>query len=445
MSADPRPFDGLKVIDCASYIAGPAAATMLSDFGADVIKVEPPSGDPLRTMYQLPGTPPADRNYPWELDSRDKRSLVLDLKQPAAQAVLHRLVAQADVFITNFPLQVRRRLALDHGALLPLNPRLIYASLTAYGETGPEADKAGFDVTAYWARSGLMDLVRSDETSAPSRPVAGMGDHPSAVTLFAAITTALYRRERTGLGGLVGTSLLGNGLWANSIQVQAQLSGVVYGQRQPRERAPNALNNIYCCKDGRWLNLIVLNETRHWPALMQALGHADLVDDSRFATVALRAAHSAQLVHLFDRCFAGFDLPHWRTKLDAAGITFGLIGTLADIPGDAQMQAAGALVPSAHGAGWTVANPVQLAGTRPRAPGPAPDLGQHSRVVLREAGYSEGQIRQLRASGAVVCAERDPDSTDANSDPNSDPHSDASADASTEDGDDSTVEAGPKP
>ena len=412
MPADPCPFDGLKVIDCASYIAGPAAATMLCDFGAEVIKLEPPGGDPLRTMYQLPGMPPASRNYPWELDSRDKRSLVLDLKQPAAQAVLHKLVAQADVFITNLPLQVRRRLALDHDTLLPLNPRLVYASLTAYGETGPEADKAGFDVTAYWARSGLMDLVRSDETSAPSRPVAGMGDHPSAVTLFAAITTALYRRERTGLGGLVGTSLLGNGLWANSVQVQAQLSGVVYPPRPPRERAPNAMNNIYRCQDGRWLNLIVLNETRQWPALMQVLGHAELVDDSRFATVALRAAHSAQLVHLFDRCFAAFDLPHWRAKLDAAGITFGLIATLADIPGDVQMQAAGALVPSAYGTGWTVANPVQLAGVVQRAPGPAPSLGQHSSAVLREAGYSDLQIRQLRASGAVVCADSDPDDTD---------------------------------
>jgi crotonobetainyl-CoA:carnitine CoA-transferase CaiB-like acyl-CoA transferase len=403
MSPDSRPFEGLKVIDCASYIAGPAAATMLSDFGADVLKVEPPSGDPLRVMYQLPGAPAADRNYPWELDSRDKRSLVLDLKNTEAQAVLHRLVAQADVFITNLPLQVRRRLALDHDTLLPLNPRLVYASLTAYGETGPESDKAGFDVTAFWARSGLMDMVRSDETAAPTRPVAGMGDHPSAVTLFAAITTALYRRERSGRGGLVGTSLLANGLWANSIQVQAHMSGVVYPPRPPRERAPSAMNNIYRCADGRWLNLIVLNETRQWPALLQVLGHADLADDSRYATVALRAAHSAQLVHLFDHCFAEHDLAHWRSKLDAAGITFGLIAKLADIPGDAQMKAAGALVPSAHGAGWTVANPVQLAGVSQRPPGPPPGLGQHSAAVLREAGYSDEQIRQLCASTAVVC------------------------------------------
>jgi len=408
MSTTARPFDGLKVIDCASYIAGPAAATMLSDFGADVVKVEPPDGDPLRVMYRLPGTPPADRNYPWELDSRDKRSLVLDLKQPDGQAVLHRLVAQADVFITNLPLPVRRRLGVDHASLLPLNPRLVYASLTAYGETGPEADKAGFDVTAYWARSGLMDMVRADETAAPSRPVAAMGDHPSAVTLFAAITTALYQRERTGRGGLVGTSLLANGLWANSVQVQAHLSGVRYPPRQPRERALNALNNIYRCSDGRWLNLIVLNEAKQWTALLDVLGLAALADDERFATTAVRASHSAQLVRLFDQRFAAHDLAHWRPRLDAAGITFGLIGTLADIDDDVQMRHAGALVASAHGAGTTVANPVLLDGVPQRPPGPAPALGQHSLAVLREAGYDDAQIDALVARGVVGCGPADP-------------------------------------
>ena len=395
MPTNPLPFDGLKVLDCASYIAGPAAATMLSDFGADVVKIEPPDGDPMRSMYRLPGAPPAARNYPWELDSRDKRSLVLDLKHPEGQAVLHRLVAQADVFITNMPLPVRPRLAMDPARLLALNPRLIYASLTAYGESGPEADKPGFDVTAYWARTGLMDMVRADDSAAPAKPVSGMGDHPSAVSLFAAITTALYRRERSGRGGLVGTSLLANGVWANSVQVQAHLSGVVYPPRQARERAPNALINIYRCSDQRWLNLIVLNEHRQWAPLLRVLGLAELIDDERFATTALREAHSAQLVRLLDQRFAEHDLMHWRRLLDAAGITFGLVGTLADIRQDDQMRHAGALVPSAHGCGWTVANPVRLADVAQRPPGPAPALGQHSAEVLREAGYDEAEIRQL--------------------------------------------------
>ncbi|HWS75966.1 MAG TPA: CoA transferase, partial [Quisquiliibacterium sp.] len=195
-----RPFDGLKVIDCASFIAAPAAATILSDFGADVVKVEPIEGDPYRELFRPAGFGPDDRNYGWELDSRNKRSLAVDLKTAEGLDILHRLAAGADVFITNLPLSVRRRLRIDHETICALNPRLVYGSFTAYGETGAEAEKTGFDSTAYWARSGLMDIVKPDHTSPPARSVAGLGDHPSAMTLFAAITTALYRRERTGLG-----------------------------------------------------------------------------------------------------------------------------------------------------------------------------------------------------------------------------------------------------
>src|SRR6476620_2919592 len=194
-------FAGLYVIDCASWIAGPAAATMLSDFGADVIKIEPQgAGDPWRASTPIPGK---TVDYYWQLTSRNKRSLALDLKHPDGQAVLHRLAATADVFITNFPLPVRDRLRLAPDHLMPLNPRLIYASFTAYGEHGEEAAKTGFDSTAYWARTGLMDAVRADVDTHPARSAPGMGDHPSATGLYAAIVTALYRREKTGKGGVV--------------------------------------------------------------------------------------------------------------------------------------------------------------------------------------------------------------------------------------------------
>ena len=404
------PYAGLKVIDCASYIAGPACATLLGDLGADVVKLEPLEGDPHRSLYQLPGTPPADANYPWILDSRNKRSLALDLKRPEARAVLHRLVAQADVFITNLPLLARERLGIAAEQLLPLNDRLIYASMTAYGETGPEANKNGFDVTAYWARSGLMDLVRSDANAPPTRPVAGLGDHPSAVTLMAAVATALYRRERTGRGGQVATSLLANGLWSNAIQVQAQLTGVSYAPRPPRSHAPNALNNIYQCRCGRWLNLVALNESRQLRPLLTALGLAELADDPRFASAPARAANHDVLIALIDARFAEHDLPNWRQRLDAVGITFGVIGTLADIDNDAQMQASGALRPRADGGGLTVASPVQLAGVAQRAPGPAPALGEHSAGVLAEAGYTDTEIDHLFSIGVVSAASARPSS-----------------------------------
>src|ERR1700722_20191485 len=216
-------FTGLKVIDCASWIAGPAAATMLSDFGADVIKIEPPgAGDPWRASQPIPGK---KVDYYWQLSSRNKRSLALDLKHPDGQAVLHRLVASADVFITNFPLPVRDRLRMAPADLTPLNPRLIYASFTAYGEAGEEAAKTGFDSTAYWARTGLMDMVCSDAETVPARSIPGMGDHPSATCLYAAIVSALYRREKTGQGGVVRSSLLQSGLWANACAVQTRLFG----------------------------------------------------------------------------------------------------------------------------------------------------------------------------------------------------------------------------
>ncbi|MES2714822.1 MAG: CoA transferase [Pseudomonadota bacterium] len=396
---EPLPFTGLKVIDCASFIAAPVAATLLADLGADVVKVEPPGGDPHRTLYQRVGCLPdpalADNNFIWDLNARHKRSLVLDLKQAAGQAVLHRLVQQADVFITNLPLPVRARLGIAADTLLALNPRLVVASMTAYGETGPEASKSGFDVTAYWARAGLMDMVRADHTAAPTRPVPGMGDHPSAVTLFAAISTALYRRERTGRGGLVSTSLLANGLWSNAIQVQAQLSGMRYGPRLPRSQAPNPLSNIYQVGCGRWLSLVILNEARQLQPLLQVLGLGHLQDDPRLATAASREAHGAELIALFDQGFARHDLATWRSRLDAAGITFGVVGTLADVDGDAQMRAAGALVGYAHRSGTTVAAPILMHGSTARAPGPAPALGAHSASVLAEAGYSAEQIAHL--------------------------------------------------
>ena len=314
-------FAGLKVIDCASWIAGPAAATMLSDFGADVIKIEPPgAGDPWRALTPIPGKP---TDYYWQLTSRNKRSLALDLKQAEGRAVLYRLLASADVFVTNFPLPVRERLQIAPAQVLPLNPRLIYASFTAYGEVGDDAAKTGFDSTAYWARTGLMDMVRATAETEPARSAPGMGDHPSATGLYAAIVTALYRREKTGQGGVVQSSLLQNGLWANACFVQSRLCGEHMTHRAPRAQAPNALANHYQCRDGRWFIMALHNEPRQWHGFLAAIGRADLADDPRFATSAARKQHASALVQVLDAVFAQRDLADWRTLLDAAGVTFG--------------------------------------------------------------------------------------------------------------------------
>ncbi|HKO69890.1 MAG TPA: CoA transferase [Bradyrhizobium sp.] len=396
-------FEGLKVLDCASFIAAPAAATVLSDFGADVIKIEPPGlGDPYRNLPNLPGYPASQHNFAWMLESRNKKSLALDLSKAEGQAVLYRLIAEADVFITNFPPGVRKRLGITHPELMPLNQRLIYASFTGYGEKGEEADKPGFDSNAYWARSGLMDLVRADEHTTPARSVAGMGDHPCAMAFYGAIVTALYKRERTGKGSHVSSNLMANGIWAASVLAQAKLCGAKFQERRPRERALNAVTNHYQCKDGRWIILSLLNEERQWPTLARCLGREDFIGDPRFATKADRHARSLELIKIFDGIFATKDLAEWRRILDGNGLVFGVVGILDDIPHDQQMIVNEVLIPFEGDTMLTINSPIWVDGSQKVGPRRAPEIGEHSDEILKQAGYDETAIKQLRASGAVA-------------------------------------------
>src|SRR5438552_9984994 len=206
-------FSGLKVVDLASFIAGPAAAVILSDFGADVIKVEPPGGELWRIANKIPPQPISEDPYQWHLNNRNKRGMAVDLKSPQAAEIVERLVKWADVLIVNTPHAARKRLHLEYEDVVAWNPRLIYADVTGFGEKGPDANLPGFDITAYWARSGLLSMTR-DAGAPPTWPVAGSGDNATAVALYAAIATALYRRERTGKGSYVTTSLLASGIWS---------------------------------------------------------------------------------------------------------------------------------------------------------------------------------------------------------------------------------------
>src|SRR5712691_474418 len=395
-----RIFDGLKVIDCASFIAGPAAATVMSDFGADVVKIEPPgAGDPYRRRA-VP-VPERPLNPGFILDARNKQSLALDLRAEAGRAVLYRLVKDTDVFITNYPPPVRTRLRITYDDLAPLNERLIYASFTGYGETGPEANKPGFDATAWWARTGLMHLVRAGEAATPARSLPGMGDHPSAMGTYGAIVTALYQRERTGKGGYVGSSLLANGLWANGCSVQAALCGEKVVPQPPRERGLNALRVHYRCRDGRWLLLSIAADEWRWQKLKECLG-ASVLDDPRFATVASREGHARELIQILDGIFATKDQAEWCAILDAAGLIFGIIADMDEIAEDPQILASEALVPFADGSSLTVNSPFWVAGQQKVTPRPAPTVGEHSEEVLREAGYSDPEIRAMLSEGVIA-------------------------------------------
>ncbi|RFP15817.1 MULTISPECIES: CaiB/BaiF CoA-transferase family protein [unclassified Duganella] len=399
-------FTGLKVVDLASFIAGPAATTILSDFGADVIKVEPPGlGDPYRYFYLTPPNPACETNYAWQLTNRNKRSIALDLKSPAARRVLHRLVRWADVLVTNFPPKVRKALGLTYEELAPLNDRLIYADITGYGLEGPEADKPGFDITAYWARTGLMEVTH-DADSPPTLPIPGIGDHATAVTLYSAIVTGLYRRTLTGKGGHVSTSLIAEGAWAASTWIEGALHGAKFVEQHDRKRPSNALLNPYRSADQRWLLLVAAQE-KDWPGFVQAMRLPQLLDDPRFATKQLRVQHAADLVALLDPVFASQPLAHWRTVLDQGRVIFGVVQTFDEIVRDPQMIANDILVPLAgpHGeATHTVNSPMQLLDVPKVRPRLAPELGQHSVDVLQELEFSAAEIAELKSSGAVVAA-----------------------------------------
>ncbi len=397
-------LSGLKVIDCGTFVFGPAATTVLSDFGADVIKVEPPGiGDPYRYLQKMAPLPDCEHAYGWTLTNRNKRGIVLNLKDEEGQGVLRRLVGSADVFVTNYHLSVLAACGATYEALAPLNPRLVYAQASGYGELGEEAEKPGYDITAWWARSGLMEVVREAD-SVPTLSVAAMGDHPSAMTLVAGILLALLQRERTGKGTKVSSSLLANGAWANAYLLQAVFAGAAPFRPVTRLETPNALVNRYRTRDGRWILLAMVQEAKDWPRLPVALSRTDLLSDPRFETLPARRANSALLTTEFDAIFATRDLAEWREALDRHDITFGVVGRLEDAETDQQMLDNG-IFPEVTMAGGerlrTVDSPISIAGADKVPPGLAPTPGQHSDEVLRELGYPDDEILRLRQCGAL--------------------------------------------
>jgi crotonobetainyl-CoA:carnitine CoA-transferase CaiB-like acyl-CoA transferase len=394
-------FSGLKVVDLASFVAGPGAAVILSDFGADVIKVEPPSGDMWRIVYKVPPQPRANDNYLWHLDNRNKRGLTLDLKSPIAAEVLERLVKWADVLIVNTPHPARKRLKLAYEDVAQWNPRLIYADVSGFGDNGPDADLPGFDITAYWARSGLLSETR-DAGAPPTWPIAASGDHATAVGLFSAIVMALYRRERTGKGSSVTTSLLAEGIWSASVYIAGALAGATFYPLHDRLSPANATLNPYKSSDGSWFMLVVTPDKLQ--ALATSIGRPDLLTDPRFSDPAKQVKNAAQLRAILDDVFAKQPMQHWGDVFDKAHITYGAILAPTEVVKDPQLRANNIVVPL-EGAGGkltlTVSSPMQVHGIAKEPARRGPDLGEHNGEILKELGFDATKIEKLYAEGTV--------------------------------------------
>ena len=389
-------LEKITVIDCASYIAGPAAATIMSDFGARVIKIESPDiGDSYRSLLRLPGLPESDENYPWILTSRNKESLALDLKFKEAHVVLHKLIKKADIFITNYPFPIRAKLKINSEDILEENKKLIYASLSPYGEKGDEKDKTGYDATAWWARSGLMHAVRNNSNSEPSSSTPGMGDHPTASALFGAIMMALYKREITGEGSEVSSSLMANGLWSNGIYNQAALCGANFVENTGRG-TKGALAEKYKCKDGRWFILVMLNEEREWPLLLRCLKREDVNDDKRFNTREGRAKNSLELMKILDEEFLSKDWGQLKELFEKSGVTFGSISEPYDHINDQQIADNEFFTKFTDKEDLlTVDSPIFMKDEKKRKPQTAPEIGEHTRQILEELNYDKKEIDKL--------------------------------------------------
>ena len=394
-------FSGLKVVDFSSFVAAPAAAVILSDFGADVIKVEPPSGDTWRMGNQVPSQPLAKDPYQFHLNNRNKRGMTLDLKSQDAQPILEKLAKWADVFIVNTPHPARKKLKLDYEDVVQWNPRLIYADLTGFGDKGPDADLPGFDITSYWARSGLLSMTR-DAGNPPTWPVGGSGDNASAVGLYAAIVTALYRRERTGKGSYVTTSLLAEGVWSASVSIQAALAGAKFYGLHDRKNPASAALNVYRASDDTWFVMIVTPDKLK--PVAEAIGRTDLLTDPRFSDPKKLMANMPQLTAILDEVFGAQPMSHWYDVFSGLHVTFGAVRGPQEVINDPQLQANDIVVPL-EGAGpnvtSTISSPFQIHGVTKVPAKRAPDIGEHNEPILHELGFDPKQIESFVTSGVL--------------------------------------------
>ncbi|MBV8965126.1 MAG: CoA transferase [Mycobacteriaceae bacterium] len=381
----PGPVEGIRVVELGVWVAGPAAGAILADWGADVIKIEPPNGDPGRMFGRMLGCD-LGVNPPVEMDNRSKRSVVLDLSTAEGRTSALELVSDADVFLTNIRPGALLRAGLDFAAVAQRNARLVYGLITGFGETGPDADRAAYDVAAFWSRAGIAHLLTRPGDTPPFQR-GGMGDHGAGMTLAGAVCAALLARERTGKGQLVTTSLYRQGAYTISFDINTYLltgQPIAIGQR---ETMGNPCMNNYAAGDGRRFWIVGLEAGRHWPALCSVVGRADWLTDLRFVDARGRAAHAAELIAELDEIFATKTLDEWADVFAAEPEFFwSPINTIAEVVADDQFHAAGGIVyvPDAESSVPMVATPADFHGT-PWAPrSTAPDLGQHTDEVLAE-------------------------------------------------------------
>ena len=398
----PGPLEGIRVVEMGFWVAGPGAAGVMADWGAAVIKIEPPDGDPMRGMFMNAAGMDVPFNPPFELDNRGKRSIGLNLQHADGRAIAHHLLRDADVFVSNLRQPALRKVGLSYDDARVVHPRLVYCHVSGYGLDGADSDRPAYDVGAFWSRAGIAaSLVPTG--GEPPQQRGGMGDHTTALSAVGAVCAALVARQRTGEGQLVSTSLLRTGMYVLGWDMNIRLR---YGHVAPpytRFDVPNPVVNSYKAGDGKWFWLLGLQGDRHWPDLVRAVKRADLLDDPRFRNIKVRRENAPVLVPILDAIFATKPLHEWTVIFDRENVWWAPVQTPDEVVADPQVRAAGGIVraPVTDGDAEMVASPADFSATPWQPSTAAPEFAQHTEEVLLELGYDWEAIARLKDAGTI--------------------------------------------
>ena len=400
------PLDGIKVLEVANWLAAPAAAALMADMGADVIKVEPPSGDIFRGFilrsigydFDFP------HNYGFEVDNRGKRSIAIDLDKPGGPELVRRLAEDCDVFLTNLVQRRRVRYGLTLDEVKAANPQVIYASFSGYGAHGPDEDRPGFDFAAFWARSGIMSMI-GEPDAAPAMCRGGQGDHTTALNILASVLAALRMRDKTGEGQHVEVTLQGTGMYTIAGDFSAALTSKKNPTRISRKTPVNPIWNTYRCADDRWiLTVMPVPFPAYWPKFCQIIEKPEWADDDRWNDLPKLRANTPMLVEWIDEIVAARPYAHWARLFDEYGLIWAPVATMTDMINDPQVREMGWITEVEHptaGKFETLNTPFRLYGTDTGARGRAPEIGEHTFEVLTAAGITEDEMTRLAEVGVL--------------------------------------------
>jgi crotonobetainyl-CoA:carnitine CoA-transferase CaiB-like acyl-CoA transferase len=396
-----KALEGIKVVEVAQWVAAPGAGALLADWGADVVHIEHPvTGDSMRGLSNVGGLAV---DWLFELDNRNKRSITLDISRKKGQLVLYKLIEKADVFITSLRPSELERYNLEYKTLSGINSRLVYASLTGYGNKGPDKERRGYDVSAFWARSGFMACIKE-----PDRPPlfsrGGMGDHTTSIAMACGITTALFARERTGIGQEVDVSLYNTGVWVLSVDMSCALATGEYAPLRRRSETP-AMTNVYQTKDNKWIYFVHLQQDPYWSGFCKALGLERIENDDKFNSMMSRMMNNDELVALVEQSIAKRTLEEWKPILDQYQLIYSPAQDPTNVAKDEQAWANDFFAEVEHptlGKMKLVANPIKLSKMPSSIRKTAPQSGQHTEEVLLENGYTWDDIARFKEQGLIA-------------------------------------------